>query len=126
MPAVQLRIATVGNVDAGKSTLTGCLTRDILDDGRGHARAAVLRCKHEQETGRTSSVGTEVMVSGPVLPVPLAGYCGRLLRGEKGLLGLQWPTSRQRRLLVASQSFTALHCTCQPCVYICTLAGIQG
>ena len=83
MPAVQLRIATVGNVDAGKSTLTGCLTRDILDDGRGHARAAVLRCKHEQETGRTSSVGTEVMVCGSACPVRHAGYVGTLMEDER-------------------------------------------
>ena len=29
------RIAMIGNVDAGKSTLIGCLTRTTLDDGRG-------------------------------------------------------------------------------------------
>ena len=29
------RICTVGNVDAGKSTLLGVLTHNILDDGRG-------------------------------------------------------------------------------------------
>ena len=30
-----LRIATLGNVDAGKSTLVGCLTKGVKDDGRG-------------------------------------------------------------------------------------------
>jgi len=29
------RIASLGNVDSGKSTLVGCLTRGLLDDGRG-------------------------------------------------------------------------------------------
>lgn len=32
---VEVRIAVVGNVDSGKSTLTGVLTRGGLDDGRG-------------------------------------------------------------------------------------------
>ena len=39
--AGQLRIAMIGNVDSGKSTLTGCLTRGVTDDGRGAARAHV-------------------------------------------------------------------------------------
>ena len=36
-----ITIATVGNVDSGKSTLVGVLTRSILDDGRGLARSKV-------------------------------------------------------------------------------------
>ncbi|KAL3901778.1 MAG: hypothetical protein SGCHY_000356 [Lobulomycetales sp.] len=55
------RVAVVGNVDAGKSTLLGCLTRDVLDDGRGKARVNLFRHKHEIESGRTSSVGTDIM-----------------------------------------------------------------
>ncbi|KAJ3103986.1 GTP-binding protein 1 [Phlyctochytrium planicorne] len=58
---LELRIAVVGNVDAGKSTLLGVLTKDILDDGRGKARVNLFRHKHELETGRTSSVGFEIM-----------------------------------------------------------------
>jgi GTPase len=50
----------VGNVDSGKSTTLGVLTRGGLDDGRGRARVALFRHKHEIETGRTSSVGMEV------------------------------------------------------------------
>lgn len=49
-----LRIATIGNVDAGKSTLVGCLTRNVADDGRGKARSLVFAHKHEKETGRSS------------------------------------------------------------------------
>ncbi|KAJ3064313.1 hypothetical protein HDU98_012267, partial [Podochytrium sp. JEL0797] len=57
----ELRIAVVGNVDAGKSTLLGVLTKNVLDDGRGKARVNLFRHKHELETGRTSSVGLEIM-----------------------------------------------------------------
>ncbi|XJO76128.1 hypothetical protein BDV3_006698 [Batrachochytrium dendrobatidis] len=58
---MELRICVVGNVDAGKSTLLGVLTKDALDDGRGKARVNLFRHKHEIESGRTSSVGTEIM-----------------------------------------------------------------
>lgn len=57
----QLRVAMIGNVDSGKSTLTGCLTRNVADDGRGAARVHVFRHRHETENGRTSSVGVEIM-----------------------------------------------------------------
>ncbi|KAF8754179.1 Elongation factor Tu GTP binding domain [Rhizoctonia solani] len=56
---LEVRCAVVGNVDSGKSTTLGVLTRGGLDDGRGKARVALFRHKHEIETGRTSSVGME-------------------------------------------------------------------
>lgn len=59
---VDLRIATIGNVDAGKSTLVGALTRGCLDDGAGRARSLVFTHAHERETGRSSSVSTQIMV----------------------------------------------------------------
>ncbi|KMQ41690.1 hypothetical protein HL42_7612 [Trichophyton rubrum] len=58
---IETRIAVVGNVDAGKSTLLGVLVQGKLDDGRGKARVNLFRHKHEIETGRTSSVGMEIM-----------------------------------------------------------------
>ncbi|KAJ3027849.1 Short integuments 2, mitochondrial, partial [Rhizophlyctis rosea] len=58
---VDIRICVVGNVDAGKSTLLGVLTKSVLDDGRGKARINLFRHKHEIESGRTSSVGMEIM-----------------------------------------------------------------
>lgn len=58
-------MAVVGNVDAGKSTLLGVMTKGRLDDGRGKARVALFRHKHEVETGRTSSVGMEILGFGP-------------------------------------------------------------
>ena len=55
------RVAVVGNVDAGKSTLLGVLTHGELDNGRGHARQRLFRHKHEMENGRTSSVGNDIL-----------------------------------------------------------------
>ena len=59
---IETRIAVVGNVDAGKSTMLGVLVKGGLDDGRGKARVNLFRHKHEIESGRTSSVGMEIMV----------------------------------------------------------------
>lgn len=57
----EIRVAVVGNVDAGKSTMLGVLVKGNLDDGRGRARVNLFRHKHEVESGRTSSVGMEIM-----------------------------------------------------------------
>uniref|UniRef100_A0A8C7L1H3 GTP-binding protein 1 n=1 Tax=Oncorhynchus kisutch TaxID=8019 RepID=A0A8C7L1H3_ONCKI len=56
-----IRVAVVGNVDAGKSTLLGVLTHGELDNGRGFARQKLFRHKHEMESGRTSSVGNDIL-----------------------------------------------------------------
>lgn len=48
-------------MDAGKSTMLGVLVKGGLDDGRGKARVNLFRHKHEMESGRTSSVGMEIM-----------------------------------------------------------------
>ncbi|MBK5112428.1 MAG: elongation factor 1-alpha [Candidatus Heimdallarchaeota archaeon] len=58
---LEIRIAVVGNVDSGKSTLVGVLTQGKLDNGRGLARVNVFRHKHEIETGRTSSISQQIM-----------------------------------------------------------------
>ncbi|KAF5295342.1 hypothetical protein FQR65_LT01532 [Abscondita terminalis] len=58
---LEIRVAVVGNVDAGKSTLLGVLTHGELDNGRGHARLKLFRHKHEMESGRTSSVGNDIL-----------------------------------------------------------------
>ena len=55
------RVAMIGNVDSGKSTLIGVMTSASLDDGRGSARSVVLKHRHEQENGRTSAVTIEIM-----------------------------------------------------------------
>jgi len=58
---IELRIGVAGNVDCGKSTLVGVLTKGVLDDGRGGARLSVFNFKHEAEVGRTSSVAQQIM-----------------------------------------------------------------
>uniref|UniRef100_A0AAR2KL00 GTP-binding protein 1 n=1 Tax=Pygocentrus nattereri TaxID=42514 RepID=A0AAR2KL00_PYGNA len=58
---LEVRVAVVGNVDAGKSTLLGVLTHGELDNGRGFARQKLFRHKHELESGRTSSVGNDIL-----------------------------------------------------------------
>ena len=56
-----VRIAVVGNVDSGKSTLIGVLTGGALDDGRGKARSKVFIHAHELGTGRTSAISQHIM-----------------------------------------------------------------
>jgi GTPase len=41
--------------------MLGVLVKGCLDDGRGKARVNLFRHKHEIESGRTSSVGMEIM-----------------------------------------------------------------
>ncbi|MDH3324226.1 MAG: GTP-binding protein [Candidatus Peregrinibacteria bacterium] len=57
----EIRITTLGQVDAGKTSLIGGLTRNTLDDGRGKTRSFVLGMKHEIESGRTSSISHEYL-----------------------------------------------------------------
>jgi GTPase len=60
-PEKLIKIGVIGNVDAGKSTLVSVLTKGIADDGNGAARVRVFNYIHEQTTGRTSSIGQEIM-----------------------------------------------------------------
>ncbi|ELQ43105.1 GTP-binding protein 1 [Pyricularia oryzae Y34] len=110
---IETRIAVVGNVDAGKSSMLGVLVKGDLDDGRGRARVNLFRHKHEIETGRTSSVGMEIMgfdTTGNVItsdtPGHLAGherylrttvfgmlssspnYCLLMVAANNGLIGM--------------------------------------
>lgn len=57
----EIRIAVLGNVDSGKTTLISSLSNKILDDGRGFARSKVFKHKHEIDTGRTSSISHNFM-----------------------------------------------------------------
>lgn len=73
---IETRIAVVGNVDAGKSTTLGVLVKGGLDDGRGKARVNLFRHKHEIESGRTSSVGMEIIgfdASGKIIASDVPG-----------------------------------------------------
>ena len=82
----EITINIVGNVDSGKSTLCGILSHNkllddndsidknelnnILDDGNGKSRERVLAFKHEQETGRTSSISYNYMILKKSKPFP--------------------------------------------------------
>lgn len=48
---IDVKIAVVGNVDSGKSTLVGVLSSRCLDDGRGLARSRIFNFPHEAQTG---------------------------------------------------------------------------
>ena len=39
----EIRLAVIGNVDSGKSTLVGCLTKGIKDDGRGYGKTKIKK-----------------------------------------------------------------------------------
>ncbi|KAK0388353.1 hypothetical protein NLU13_4598 [Sarocladium strictum] len=80
---IETRIAVVGNVDAGKSSMLGVLVKGDLDDGRGKARVNLFRHKHEIETGRTSSVGMEIMGFDSVGSVITSDTPGRKLSWEE-------------------------------------------
>ncbi len=63
---MEMRLCVCGNVDSGKSTLTSVLTKGFKDDGRGFARAKVFNHKHEELTGRTSSISENHLGFDPV------------------------------------------------------------
>nr|XP_018902782.1 PREDICTED: GTP-binding protein 2 [Bemisia tabaci] len=58
---IEVRVAVMGNADAGKSTLIGVLTQGQLDSGRGSARLNMFRHLHEIQSGRTSSISHEIL-----------------------------------------------------------------
>ncbi|GMK55122.1 hypothetical protein CspeluHIS016_0201780 [Cutaneotrichosporon spelunceum] len=97
----EVRVAVVGNVDAGKSTTLGVLTRGVLDDGRGRARLALFRHPHEVETGRTSSVGGEILgftaTGEPIFPTAHAPVDTTSAKREK----LSWEEICKRAAKVA-------------------------
>ncbi|CAB9526074.1 GTP-binding protein 1 (Fragment) [Seminavis robusta] len=56
-----IRVAVVGNVDAGKSTMIGTIKTSTLDDGRGASRSKIMKHQHEIETGRTSCISQHLV-----------------------------------------------------------------
>jgi len=85
-----IKIAVAGNVDSGKSTLIGVLSKDVLDDGRGSARNMILRNKHEKESGRTSSITFSNIIkkNKSITLIDLAGHEKYLKTTMYGLSGL--------------------------------------
>jgi GTPase len=58
---IDIKVAIAGNVDAGKSTLLSVLTNGKSDNGRGTARLSVFNFPHEVSSGRTSSIGHQIL-----------------------------------------------------------------
>ena len=58
---IDLKLAVLGNVDAGKSTLLGVLTHGELENGHGRSRLNLFRHLHEIQSGRTSSISHEII-----------------------------------------------------------------
>ena len=66
--------------------MLGVLVKGGLDDGRGKARVNLFRHKHEIESGRTSSVGLEIMGFDTMGMFECSAYQDLLLGGA--LLGI--------------------------------------
>lgn len=58
---MELKVAVIGGVDSGKSTLLGVLSYSEMDNGRGRARLNLLRHRHEIASGRTSSISRQII-----------------------------------------------------------------
>ena len=58
---IDIRIAVLGNVESGKSSLISVLTHGELDNGRGKARLNLFKHLHEIQSGHTSSINNEIM-----------------------------------------------------------------
>jgi len=69
------RYVIIGNVDSGKSTTIGVLTKNVLDNGNGSARLLITKLKHERESGRTSSHSQHYMIKGKEI-ITLIDLCG--------------------------------------------------
>lgn len=63
--------------------MLGVLVKGGLDDGRGKARVNLFRHKHEIESGRTSSVGMEIMGFDSKGEVVVSNVAGRKLTWEE-------------------------------------------
>ena len=81
-----IRVAVVGNVDAGKSSLIGTMQTGLLDDGNGRARMTTTHLKHEIESGRTSTISSHLVgYDAELKPIPTYSSNGKhhLLSGYK-------------------------------------------
>ena len=85
----EIRIGVGGNVDAGKSSFVGVITKGVLDDGRGLARGLVMRYTHERESGRTSSIAQHyIQLSDKIIELTdLAGHEKYLRTTINGISG---------------------------------------
>lgn len=91
---IPIRIGLVGNVDSGKSSLIGVMTKlkdGEYDDGRGYARSKLNSFRHEKETGKTSSISkNHTTINNNIIElIDLAGHEKYLKTTVSGLCGYQ-------------------------------------
>tara|TARA_Y100000994_G_scaffold236541_1_gene227252 strand:+ start:2501 stop:3880 length:1380 start_codon:yes stop_codon:yes gene_type:complete len=91
----EIRIGIIGSVDSGKSTVTGVLKKNCLDNGKGLARSYVMKHLHEKESGKTSTVSyNDIVIKNDdgfikkFIFVDLAGHEGYIKTTLYGLSGL--------------------------------------
>lgn len=93
MESLPIRIGLVGNVNSGKSSFIGVMTKldGEYDDGRGYARSKLETFKHEQDTGNTSSIAkTHTIINDKTVEfIDLAGHKRYLKTTVSGLCGHQ-------------------------------------
>jgi hypothetical protein len=65
-----IRVAVVGNIDAGRIDPDRYVDTSSLDDGRGKSRTSIMKHRHEIESGRTSAASTHHRV-----PFQQVSYC---------------------------------------------------
>lgn len=89
---IDIKVAIAGNVDCGKSTLLSVLTSGLRDNGRGSSRLSVFNFSHEIESGRTSSIGQQIV-----------GYdeCGRVMN-YTDKRQIAWPDIVKRSAKIAT------------------------
>lgn len=58
---IDVQMALLGSVDAGKSSLLGTLITGHNDNGRGWSRQFVVNHRHELQSGQTSSIGFHIV-----------------------------------------------------------------
>ena len=91
--------------------MLGVLVKGGLDDGRGKARVNLFRHKHEMESGRTSSVGMEIMGFDTLGDIVASNVPGRKLSWEeigKRSVGQQ-SIRRKFKLIIATGKSHQLH-----------------
>jgi elongation factor 1-alpha len=110
---IDLKIVTLGNVDAGKSSLLGVLSSNnttdkttdntydddrVWDDGRGLAREKMFKHSHELQSGRTSSISQRTVIiedindssiSNKIILYDMAGHEKYLKTTLRGLSGIE-------------------------------------
>ena len=119
----ELRVVTLGNVDAGKSTLLGVLAHGGRDNGRGLARLNVFRHPHEVESGRTSAIAQEILgfdSKGKIVNYPEEGELG------SGLLSSHDIASWQEICANASKVITLVDLAGHEKHLRTTLSGLTG